>query len=80
MPAEPLSGPVPFEVRWVFSSAANGTHIDRLSRANVGFFSFADSVVSKMAKPWCRSQLPAAERDPGVSWPGVTRNALVAAL
>ena len=44
-----VSGPVPFEVRWQFSETPGGTHVDRLSRADVGVFRFAESVVAKMA-------------------------------
>ena len=43
------SGPVPFEVRWVFTERAGGTHVERLSRADVGYFRFAESIVARMA-------------------------------
>ena len=44
-----LGGPVPFEVLWVFTDSPDGTHVERLSRADVGYFRFAESVVAKMA-------------------------------
>lgn len=44
-----LSGPVPFEVRWVLRDSDGGTHLERLGRADVGYFRFAESVVTRMA-------------------------------